>query len=74
MANTIIKEDLLFQLIKKQIEIEVEKAYENAMKQAMEKADIQIKEKLAEISLKLLSHYSVERNGANILITVRNEL
>jgi len=74
MANTIIKEDLLFQYIKKQIEIEVENAYENAMKEAMDKDNIQIKKKLAEISLNVLSHYTVERIGQNVLITVRNEL
>lgn len=70
MAITITDHDLIFKAIETGIHAEISKVIEEEIEQAKVSIETKIRKSVDAIALSVLSFYSMERMGAQLIITV----
>lgn len=73
MTNHKLSGDSLIELIKKEIQKEIDKVIEDEVKKASLQVQKRVRKNLAGMSVSLLSHVSFERMRNDVVITIKDE-
>lgn len=65
--------ETMMETITRQLQVELDEVKERAVKKAVEDFERQLREKMAGYTLNVLSYFSVQRHGSDIVITVRKD-